>query len=77
MKKNKLEAINEKYVNQNDQEIPDLYKQNGAIYIFCKIFLKNRSIPKKNIIPYIMNSNASLDINTFKDLKKINLKLVI
>ena len=70
MKKNRLEAINEKYVNQNDQEIPDLYKQNGAIYIFTvKSFLKNRSI-QKNIIPYIMNSNASLDINTFKDLKK-------
>ena len=71
LKKDRLQAINEKYVNQNDQEIPDIYKQNGAIYIFTvKSFLKDKSIPKKNLVPYIMDTSQSLDINTLGDLKK-------
>ena len=48
-----------------------LYSQNGAIYIFTiKSFLKNKSIPKKNIIPFFMSESDSLDINYHSDLKK-------
>ena len=48
-----------------------VYFQNGAIYIFTiKSFLKNRSIPKTNVIPYFMSESDSLDINYKSDLKK-------
>lgn len=71
LEKNKLFAIREEFVNKNDQQIPKVYSQNGAIYIFTiKSFLKNKSIPKKNIIPFFMSESDSLDINYHSDLKK-------
>ena len=71
LKNNELFAIREDLVNQNDQKIPKVFSQNGAIYIFTiKSFLKKKSIPKKNIIPYFMNENDSLDITYQSDLKK-------
>tara|TARA_B100001939_G_C16879196_1_gene590099 strand:+ start:69 stop:725 length:657 start_codon:yes stop_codon:yes gene_type:complete len=70
-KKKKLFAMREDFVNKNDQQIPQVYFQNGAIYIFTiKSFLKNRSIPKTNVIPYFMSESDSLDINYKSDLKK-------
>lgn len=63
--------MREDFVNKNDQQIPQVYFQNGAIYIFTiKSFLKNRSIPKTNVIPYFMSESDSLDINYKSDLKK-------
>ena len=40
------------------------------IYLQLSHFLKKKSIPKKNIIPYFMNENDSLDITYQSDLKK-------
>lgn len=71
LKKKKLFAIRKDFVNQNDQQIPKVYAQNGAIYIFTiKSFLKNKSIPNKNLTPYFMSERDSLDINSYNDLKK-------
>jgi CMP-N,N'-diacetyllegionaminic acid synthase len=66
---NLLNALNKKFTNKNDQQIPKIYSQNGAIYIFSfKSFLKNRSIPQINLLPFVMNKTDSLDINYKKDL---------
>jgi CMP-N-acetylneuraminic acid synthetase len=67
----KLKPVNKKYTHSNDQYIPKILYQNGAIYIFTiKSFLKNKCIPQKNIIPFIMSNKDSLDINILSDLKK-------
>ena len=39
------------------------------IYLQLNLF-KDKSIPKKNLVPYIMDTSQSLDINTLGDLKK-------
>ena len=71
LRKNRLFALRKDFVNKNDQQIPEIYLQNGAIYIFTiKSFLKNGSIPKTNIMPYVMSEKDSLDINYQSDLKK-------
>jgi len=67
----KLQPIKEEYIHSNDQYIPKIFYQNGAIYIFTiKSFLKNKCIPKKNILPFVMSEKDSLDINILSDLKK-------
>ena len=38
--------------------------------LILKSFLKNKCIPQKNIIPFIMSNKHSLDINILSDLKK-------
>ena len=47
---------------------PQVYFQNGAIYIFTiKSFLKNRSIPKTNVKPYFMSeSDNGYKLKRFK-----------
>jgi CMP-N-acetylneuraminic acid synthetase len=56
------------YYSKTDrrQDLPPLYMPNGAIYLFkAKAFLKNNSIPKTNITPFIMKE--SLDVDTEAD----------
>ena len=53
----------------NRQELPDLYVNNGAIYISkCDYFLKNKSFYKNECLPYIMGEKESIDIDTLDDL---------
>ena len=67
----KIQALFPKFYNTNDQKLPLIYKPNGAIYIFLlKDFLKKKKIPIDKLSVFIMNERESLDINTFKDLKK-------
>ena len=72
LKNEKITPLFPNYYNENDQNLPNLYKQNGAIYIFLlKNFLKKNKIPINNLLPYIMNEKDSIDINDIEDLKKI------
>ena len=70
-KNNRLEKmIISKNKSEIRQELPDSYYPNGAIYIFNKhSFLKERSIPNNNILPYYMDEKYSIDIVTEIDLK--------
>ncbi|MAZ79867.1 MAG: acylneuraminate cytidylyltransferase [Gammaproteobacteria bacterium] len=70
-KKRRLEKmINSQNQSELRQKLPDSYYPNGAIYIFNKYsFLKEESIPKKNILPYNMSQKYSIDIDTEIDLK--------
>ncbi len=60
--------------NQNHLVLNKYYKANGCVDIFKTSCLKNNSVSGKNIIPYIMDINANLDIDTLEDFKKIKKK---
>lgn len=54
------------------QSLPCVYIPNGAIYIFsCKKFNSACSIPRDNIIPYVMSSRESADIDTLEDVIEV------
>ena len=56
-----------KFVNK----IKQVYRSNGAIYISkTNYFMKNKSFVSKKILPFFMNEKTSLDIDTFRDLKR-------
>tara|TARA_A100000164_G_C21693779_1_gene670223 strand:+ start:103 stop:807 length:705 start_codon:yes stop_codon:yes gene_type:complete len=76
-KNKKLKSIfDEKLSNFNRQSLPQTYKANGALYIFRLFnFLKNNSFPSNNSIPYLMNDVESLDVDTYGDIKKVELFL--
>jgi len=62
--------FDEKFLTSNRQNFPDVYIPNGAIYIFLvKNFMKNKSIPHKNSIPFLMNEKDSVDIDNISDLR--------
>ena len=62
--------FDEKFLTSNRQNFPDVYIPNGAIYIFLvKNFMKNKNIPHKNSIPFLMNEKDSIDIDNFSDLR--------
>lgn len=51
------------------QDLPDLYLPNGAIYIFSVAdFQLHDLIPRDQIVPFIMTSETSHDIDTEADL---------
>ena len=56
-------------IYHNRQDLPELYANNGAIYICkCDYFLKNKSFYKNECLPYIMGKKESIDIDTIDDL---------
>ena len=65
-----LQPITEKFSNiPRRQELPEIYLPNGAIYMFnVGKFLTEKTIPKKNVLAYIMENDVSLDIDTVEDL---------
>tara|TARA_B100000886_G_scaffold340036_1_gene307580 strand:+ start:7279 stop:7980 length:702 start_codon:yes stop_codon:yes gene_type:complete len=63
---------NENYTFSNRQELPKIYKPNGAIYIFStKDFMKEKNFPHNSIGAYFMPSEYSIDIDTKQDLNLI------
>jgi CMP-N-acetylneuraminic acid synthetase len=51
------------------QDLPRSFQPNGAIYIFSTdVFMLYKLIPRTKVYPYIMNKNASIDIDTLDDL---------
>jgi len=50
------------------QSLPKIYMPNGAIYIFTAAqFLAGDRIPRTKVIPFIMDANRSIDIDTRED----------
>ncbi|WP_424686296.1 MAG: cytidylyltransferase domain-containing protein [Halarcobacter ebronensis] len=68
-----IEGIsNNKYPFMRRQDLPKTYISNGAIYIIkVEEFLKNESFFTDKTISYEMNLEKSLDIDTLKDLEKV------
>ena len=61
--------FSEKILTKRRQDIENIYKINGAIYIFTATqFLKNNNFPIKNSQPFIMNDISSIDIDNKSDL---------
>ena len=58
------------FLNMNDQELPDIYRPNGAIYIFkADEFIKcGNKLPNSNLLGYLMPKSHSIDINTMTDM---------
>lgn len=65
-----IPIFDEKEVSSNRQSLPKTFYPNGAIYIFTtQAFIENDyKIPIKNSIPFIMDDNVSIDIDTKDDL---------
>ena len=58
----------DKYLRMRRQDLPDVYRPNGAIYITSLINLyKNKGFYCDNIVPYIMPAERSIDIDTVID----------
>ena len=56
------------YCFQNTQNLPSIFKPNGAIFIFnSKKFLKKKSFPTTKIGVLEMNSDESVDIDNIND----------
>ena len=52
------------------QDLPVSIQPNGAIYIFNRTeFFRRNQIPRKNVYPFIMTENESIDIDDIDDLK--------
>lgn len=61
--------FDEKSVRSNRQALPDTYRPNGAIYIFTiKDFREHSGIPISGAVPYLMNDESSVDIDSARDI---------
>lgn len=60
------------YTFSNRQDLPKIYKPNGAIYIFStRDFMKQNHFPYESIGAYFMPSERSIDIDKEEDLRLI------
>ena len=75
----KLQSLfDEKLSNERRQDLPPMYIPNGAIYIFkASDFEKRNGFPSNGSIPFIMTELESIDIDTPKDLEKVEHMLKI
>lgn len=52
------------------QDLPKVYRENGAIYIIkTEVLIKEKTFEPKNLTGYIMSNEASIDIDTLLDFK--------
>lgn len=59
-----------KFLKMRRQELPEVFRPNGAIYISTvKNLYKNRGFDCDNIVPYIMPPERSIDIDEEIDFK--------
>lgn len=57
---------------QRRQDLPDVFLPNGAIYICaCKAFGKEERLPRERILPFLMASEKSVDIDTMEDWLRV------
>ncbi len=71
--KNNDIPMSKRFFNDNDQNLPEVFLPNGAIYIFSlnNYFKSKKKIPLTKIKIFKMAKKDSVDINTKEDLKKI------
>ena len=71
IKSEEFEPINKKkYLFSNRQELPQVFKPNGAFYIFNGQSFLEKGFDVSNIKTFVMDACTSLDIDTTEDLNK-------
>lgn len=63
-----LTPLDEKFASARRQELPPIYHRNGAIYAFRCSLLDKDTLLGDRILPYIMEEDRSLNIDTEYDL---------
>ncbi|RJP55289.1 MAG: acylneuraminate cytidylyltransferase family protein [Anaerolineaceae bacterium] len=63
-----LTPLDEKFASARRQELPPIYHRNGAIYAFRRSLLDKDTLLGNRILPYIMEEDRSLNIDTEYDL---------
>lgn len=73
----KLEKIIKETSDVRSQELKKIYKIVGSIYINNISKINTKTILNENIVPFIIDKEYSVDIDTYDDFKKIKDKLEI
>ncbi len=64
--------FDEKLSNARRQDLPAVFAPNGAIYVFRVSEFKARGgFPSNGSMPFVMNANESLDIDTEDDIRRV------
>lgn len=59
----------ERFSSSNRQALPPAYYPNGAIYIFpISEFTRRGTFPSEGSLPFVMDENVSIDIDTEEDI---------
>ncbi|HNX82268.1 MAG TPA: acylneuraminate cytidylyltransferase family protein [Candidatus Omnitrophota bacterium] len=62
--------FDKKWLHQARQKLPKIYRQNGALYaVSARDFLKQMSFFIPPVMPFIMENQASIDIDSALELK--------
>lgn len=65
-------VVNNQFPFMPRQELPEVYQPNGAIYIVdTKEFLKSNKLFTDKTIEHLMSNSKSIDIDSLKDIKRI------
>lgn len=68
--------FDEKLSNARRQDLPAVFAPNGAIYVFRVSEFKTRGgFPSNGSIPFVMNDEDSLDIDTEDDIRRAEMIL--
>ncbi|MBU3198960.1 NTP transferase domain-containing protein [Clostridium estertheticum] len=68
------EVISFEGTNLRRQDLPTFYKFNGALYINSNDMLMNkRKFVDENTVPYVMDKESSIDIDTMLDARLVEL----
>lgn len=63
-------TVNDHYPFMNRQSLPQVFMPNGAIYIIkTKEFLKTGTLFTSKTLPFIMEGEKNIDLDTYEDLK--------
>jgi len=61
--------FDEKLSNCRRQDLPKTYRPNGAIYVFrISDFLERTGFPSNGSVPFVMNEQDSVDVDTEADI---------
>lgn len=64
--------VNNEYPFIRRQDLPSVYRPNGAIYIVdTVVFKRGKSFLTNSTLPFIMNEKESVDIDTIEDVCKV------
>jgi len=73
-----LEALFPGNPNVQRQDIDELYVVNGSIYVStAEALLAHGSFHLGRVIPFIMDRNVSIDINTYEDVGEVESRIAI
>lgn len=73
---NLMKPLDELNFSKRRQDLEDLYLRNGCFYIFDRShFLQEKKVITKNIIPFIMPIERSINIDNYQDIELLKIYL--